>query len=479
MQDKRTTQYKLKTQPASPQVIVNNNQQVKRKSCFDAMRQSNQNNTYTNQEETINENLMNENMEPLVEMDKQEAKKQENINRRRLYYSVFRGNNLNKYRNKENEKNWSKIYKEINDHKNGYVKSAYINKVNELVIITDNKGDRDIMEQEWPNTAFDNANLTIKKIEPRFFCVLKGISTKTDIEMIKKKVSVAEGIIRLKNRSGEETTAIRLELKDEGMLDEVKKVGIFIDEMRYKVHEWVNRVVRCFKCQLFGHKASECGKQDDTCGKCNHKHRTNECKADKSEYRCNNCKGRHPSWSTNCKAMQAQYQKINPRIEQIKTDKKNSYAEILKSKIFIEKPTEKENMGEQKEPSSFDSNNAKDSMTILERMSSLEKIVGELTDKDEIIRQKDEQIKDLNKKILELNNLVKVMKKQTDIIGKTSTVGSVNETSGGSNKTSGGSKETLGGSNETLGGSNEILGGLKETSGGSIISLGGQARTEI
>jgi hypothetical protein len=51
MQDRRTTQYKLKTQPASPQVIVNNNQQVKRKSCFDAMRQSNQNNTYSNQEE--------------------------------------------------------------------------------------------------------------------------------------------------------------------------------------------------------------------------------------------------------------------------------------------------------------------------------------------------------------------------------------------------------------------------------------------
>ena len=42
-------------------------------------------------------------------------------------------------------------------------------------------------------------------------------------------------------------------------------------------------------------------------------------------------------------------------------------------------------MGEQKEPPSFDSNKAKDNMTILERMSSLEKLVGELTDKDEII----------------------------------------------------------------------------------------------
>jgi len=43
-------------------------------------------------------------------------------------------------------------------------------------------------------------------------------------------------------------------------------------------------------------------------------------------------------------------------------------------------------MGEQKEPPNFDSNSkAKDNMTILERMSSLEKLVGELTDKDEII----------------------------------------------------------------------------------------------
>ncbi len=125
--------------------------------------------------------------------------------------------------------------------------------------------------------------------------------------------------------------------------------------MSGKVHEWVIRVVRCIKCQLFGNKASDCGKQDDTCCKCNQKHRKNECKADKSEYRCNNYKGRHPSWSTNCRAMQAQYQKINPRIEQIITDKKNSNAEILKSKIFIEKPSEKKNMEEQKEPQSFDS----------------------------------------------------------------------------------------------------------------------------
>jgi hypothetical protein len=48
--------------------------------------------------------------------------------------------------------------------------------------------------------------------------------------------------------------AIRVEIKDKVSLNEIK-TRIYIDEMRYRMYEWINKKVRCSKYQLFGSKA--------------------------------------------------------------------------------------------------------------------------------------------------------------------------------------------------------------------------------
>ena len=57
-------------------------------------------------------------------------------------------------------------------------------------------------------------------------------------------------------------------------------------------------VKQCFKCQCFGHHASECKARDTTCFRCSEKHSASECpnKKNRSAFKCCNCtKSRHPS----------------------------------------------------------------------------------------------------------------------------------------------------------------------------------------
>ncbi|KAL4101171.1 hypothetical protein QTP88_021192 [Uroleucon formosanum] len=63
--------------------------------------------------------------------------------------------------------------------------------------------------------------------------------------------------------------------------------SLFIGLSRCKVKEYVD-VVRCFKCQRFGHRALKCVQTVDTCGRCAVKgHRTNDCKS--ASVKCANC----------------------------------------------------------------------------------------------------------------------------------------------------------------------------------------------
>lgn len=68
-----------------------------------------------------------------------------------------------------------------------------------------------------------------------------------------------------------------------------------------KVKEYID-VVRCFKCQGYGHIGKVCNDKKDTCGRCAGAHRTEKCEAENDKLQCVNCarEGRdaaHPtSW---------------------------------------------------------------------------------------------------------------------------------------------------------------------------------------
>jgi len=68
------------------------------------------------------------------------------------------------------------------------------------------------------------------------------------------------------------------------------------------------QVTQCFNCQAYGHTAKHCTNKVK-CGFCaTVGHKTAECskKEDRTEHRCSLCKGKHPSWSRDCRARKEQ-----------------------------------------------------------------------------------------------------------------------------------------------------------------------------
>lgn len=72
------------------------------------------------------------------------------------------------------------------------------------------------------------------------------------------------------------------------------------------------RLTQCFKCQLFGHTASNCGR-DYKCVKCIEEHLPGECKRKNKEGtpKCVNCQGDHTANSHSCPHFQTYAEKVN------------------------------------------------------------------------------------------------------------------------------------------------------------------------
>ena len=110
--------------------------------------------------------------------------------------SIFEGDSLNEYSDYRN------LYKEIRLHKpNIHVKSAFINKINNLVIITDQKRDKDSIETPWPSDAF-KTGIKLKERKIRHFVAIKGVSRRhspdTILESIRNDYKAIDAIRKIK-----------------------------------------------------------------------------------------------------------------------------------------------------------------------------------------------------------------------------------------------------------------------------------------
>lgn len=88
---------------------------------------------------------------------------------------------------------------------------------------------------------------------------------------------------------------------------------LYIGWESLKVKEYID-VVRCFKCQGFGHIGRVCRDEEQTCGRCTDNHKTESCKVDDENVRCNNCRkeGRdenHPTTWIGCEV----YKRVEER----------------------------------------------------------------------------------------------------------------------------------------------------------------------
>lgn len=156
-------------------------------------------------------------------------------------------------------------------------------------------------------------------------------------------IPVAVSIEEIKNslKGGDIVDAKRL-TKGKEKLDSMSILIWFKNEMPskvqmgfmcYPVREYVPHPIRCFKCQRFGHVATQCrGKL--RCAKCGNEHEYGQC-GDDVELKCCNCGGQHSAAYGGCVK-----QKEAKEVQKYKIAHNVSYAEAIKS-IVKDKRQEK------------------------------------------------------------------------------------------------------------------------------------------
>ncbi|KAK3865707.1 hypothetical protein Pcinc_028717 [Petrolisthes cinctipes] len=84
-------------------------------------------------------------------------------------------------------------------------------------------------------------------------------------------------------------------------IPETVKIGYEIVHVR----PYIQKPMRCFRCQKFGHTALRCFNKDSfTCGKCAGRHETELCS--ETVFRCANCGGPHQASAGDCRSLKVE-----------------------------------------------------------------------------------------------------------------------------------------------------------------------------
>lgn len=149
--------------------------------------------------------------------------------------------------------------------------------------------------------------------------VITGIPVSVSMEEIKESLSryaIVDAKRLTKGKERIDSMSILLSFSKE--LPQKVQMGY----MFYPVREYIPPPLRCFKCQRFGHVASQCrGKM--RCVKCGGEHQYGECVID--VLKCCNCGGPHSAAYGGCEK-----QKEAKEVQKLRVTRKTSYADAVK-----------------------------------------------------------------------------------------------------------------------------------------------------
>lgn len=122
--------------------------------------------------------------------------------------------------------------------------------------------------------------------------------------------------VELFKRNGNFTGTMKITFKTRKDLLDAMENRIKIFQQRYMVEEFkpVPRVIKCHRCQAFGHISSRCRSNHPNCGKCGEKdHETKDCVS--NVLKCAHCNQKHITGDKSCKVIIAKLEEIKSRAQ--------------------------------------------------------------------------------------------------------------------------------------------------------------------
>ena len=117
---------------------------------------------------------------------------------------------------------------------------------------------------------------------------------------------------RFIKRDSTKLGTVKIVLKSDNDLGKALQQGLFIDSIYYKTIPFVQngiQIVRCFKCQKFGHISAKC-QSAEKCGHCSENHLFRDCPNKNQESKCANCNLKHPANYIQCDVYIKQLQTV-------------------------------------------------------------------------------------------------------------------------------------------------------------------------
>ena len=160
----------------------------------------------------------------------------------------------------------------------------------------------------WSEDIIKKDQLEVFEKDLRSFLCVNKSPENMEIETVKNIIINfglhPENIHRLVRKNGKLTTLVLVKLKNEGEEQYAKRYGIKIDNKIKNIREYVNKeklIIRCFKCNKFGHLSNSCKNNNSLCPRCGSN--TEKCKSNcpKQHWKCVDCLGNHSAAWEGCK----------------------------------------------------------------------------------------------------------------------------------------------------------------------------------
>ena len=180
----------------------------------------------------------------------------------------------------------------------------------------DNEDDMKKVSENWKESLFGGNNGITSPLDLQTSGIVKHVYSDCSEEEIQENIKQNYNATKVEafKRNGEMTGTVKITFSSQKELNDVINDRIKIFSQRYLMEEYKPspRVIKCHRCQGFGHIARLCRSNLPTCGKCGeHSHETKSCTS--SVKKCSHCKENHTTGDKTCRVMKEKLDQIKDR----------------------------------------------------------------------------------------------------------------------------------------------------------------------
>ena len=157
----------------------------------------------------------------------------------------------------------------------------------------------------WDKTLFGGNEGIVKRQPQHTAGLIKQVEHLPEEQIIEEiNEAYPNARVELFKKQGRFIGTVKIIFKDEESLNKALENKVKLNHQIYIVEVFVPKpkVIKCNKCQAFGHVARMCDpKNTAVCGKCSVKgHETKDCMVDEEQYKCAHCGENHITGSYTC-----------------------------------------------------------------------------------------------------------------------------------------------------------------------------------